>query len=80
MASSSWIFEWMASLTSRKEAIPVLHDSTLYLIQTKTQSYTGNIAFQNDTFMKVSLTSEKQKVVKILKQNIQKVEILPSIH
>lgn len=51
-------------------------DPTLYCIHTKTQRYKGNIAFQNDTFMKVSLAEERQKVVKILKENIQKVEIL----
>ena len=75
MAGSSLIFKWMSMLTTPKEEVPVLHDPTLYIIQTKTQRYTGNIAFQNDTFMKVSLNEERQKVVKILKQNIQRVEI-----
>ena len=76
MTGSSLIFRWMTALTDRKESLPVLHDPTLYLIQTKTQQYTGNIAFQNDTFMKVALAAEKQKVIKILKENIQKVEII----
>lgn len=78
MASSTWLFEWMTFLTNRKETTSVLHDPTLYQIQTKTQQYTGNIAFQNDTFMKVMLAEEKQKVVKILKSNIEKVEIVRS--
>lgn len=78
MSASGLIFQWMTFLTNRKEEIPVLHDPTLYSIQTKTQRYTGNIAFQNDTFMKVALATDKQKVIKILKENIQKVEILHS--
>jgi hypothetical protein len=79
MTGSISILKWVTSLTSsRKEQMEVQSDPTLYRIHTKTQRYTGNIAFQNDTFMKVSLTEEKQKVVKILKENIQKVEILNS--
>lgn len=72
------IFDWMTFLTGRKEVVPVLYDPTLYQIHTRTQRYTGNIAFQNDIFMKVMLAEEKQKVIKILKENIQKVEIIRS--
>jgi len=75
MTGSSLLFRWMASFISPKENVAVLHDPTLYQIQTKTQRYTGNIVFQNDIFMKVSIASEKQQVVKILKENIMKVEI-----
>ena len=80
MRGSTLIFKWMSFLTNRKETIPVLHDPTVYNIRTKTQQYIGNIAFQNDTFMKVSLATDNQKVVKILKENIQKVEILSIQH
>jgi hypothetical protein len=76
MTGSISILKWVSFLTTRKESTEVQMDTTLYRIHTKTQRYTGNIAFQNDTFMKVSLSEEKQKVVKILKENIQKVEII----
>jgi hypothetical protein len=76
MVGNGIIFRIMSAFTAPNENIAIISDPTLYLIQTRSQNYTGKIAFQNDTFMKVELMTERQKVVKILKQNIQKVEIV----
>ena len=78
MAGIGMIFQWVSALNSPKETAAVFQDPTLYSIRTKTQVYRGNIAFQNDIFMKVALAAENHKVVKILKENIEKVEILNS--
>jgi hypothetical protein len=76
MVGDAIIFRVMAYIKGEGEAKAVINDPTLYLIETTTQSYTGRIAFQNDVFMKVELMTEKPKVVKILKENIVKVQII----
>ena len=48
-------------------------DPTIYRIDTNTHSYIGQILFQNDILIKVK--TEGPRVVKILKQNIQRVVI-----
>lgn len=76
MVGQDFFYRMMASITGQGEVKAILNDPTLYLIQTQSQCYTGKIAFQNDTFMKVELKTQSPKVVKILKVNIKKVEIL----
>lgn len=76
MLGDAIIFRVMAYIKGENENRAILNDPTVYLIETNTQSYTGMITFQNDTFMKVELMTERPKVVKILKENIRKVEII----
>jgi hypothetical protein len=76
MLGDAIIFRVMALIKGENDSKATLNDPTVYLIETNTQSYTGMIAFQNDTFMKVELMTERPKVVKILKKNIRKVEII----
>ena len=72
------IYRIMSSIAGEPVSASNTQDPTLYLIQTQSQSYTGKIAYQNDMFMKVELKTQRPKVVKILKSNIRKVEILNS--
>ena len=75
MIVDNFMFKLLAAFSGKNESMPTFHDPTLYHIQTTSQNYTGKIAFQNDKFMKLMLAAQP-KVVKILKENIKKVEII----
>lgn len=49
-------------------------DLTVYKIETNTHSYSGQIVFQDD--VKLKIKTEGPRVIKVLKQNIQRIVIL----
>lgn len=51
-------------------------DPTVYRVETVTHTYCGQILFQDDFKIKVKI--EGPRIVKILKQNIQRVVIVKS--
>jgi hypothetical protein len=62
--------------TSRQEdSLPaVLADPTLYCVETIQRTYYGRIIFQDDVQLK--LQTEENKAVKILKENIKRVQVM----
>lgn len=52
-------------------------DTTVYRIDTQTNSYLGQIFFQDDIQIKVKV--EDKRVIKILKQNIQRVTVVKPV-
>jgi hypothetical protein len=55
-------------------ATETLTDPTMYCIETTQRTYYGRIIFQDDVQLK--LQTEENKAVKILKENIRRVQVM----
>ena len=75
METEGFLSKFFAMVMGKEEDRPAVMDSTVYEIQTNSHTYTGKIAFQDDKVMKLALTSQ-DKAVKILKENIKRVNII----
>ncbi len=59
----------------QEDSLPaVLTDPTLYCVETLQRTYYGRIIFQDDVQLK--LQTEENKAVKILKENIKRVQVM----
>jgi len=56
-----------------RESLPALEDPTLYKVMTQTDTYCGRISYQDNAMMWLKTGG---KPVKILKQNIVRINII----
>lgn len=63
-----------APIFKKDIAIETMSDHTLYQITTRTNTFYGQIMYQDDVMMK--LQTKEGKPVKILKENITDIKIL----
>lgn len=67
------LFNWMDQSQVQGS---ISTDPTVYRIETVTHTYYGQILFQDDYKLKIKI--EGPRIVKILKQNIQRIVIVKS--
>lgn len=78
--SSAFVMGWnVLNFFSRQEnSMPeTLADPTVYCIETVQRMYYGRIIFQDDVQLK--LQTEDNKPVKILKENIRRVQVMRTL-
>ena len=67
------LFRWM---DQNRPLGSISADPTVYKVETITHTYCGQILFQDDYALKIK--TEGPRIVKILKQNIQRIVIIKS--
>lgn len=68
----------MNFLSRQENSLPeTLADPTVYCIETVQRMYYGRIVFQDDVQLK--LQTEDSKAVKILKENIKRVQVMRTL-
>jgi hypothetical protein len=76
MKTVSLLSSFINLFKPEEEELTPMMDTSLYLIQTTRHNYTGNIIFQDDYVIKFKPLDGPSKPVKILKQNINSIQIV----
>jgi hypothetical protein len=68
------LLKLLSPLFKRQQTLAPIGDSTLYRVQTRTNTYCGRIMHQDEVVIRFQ--SNEGKPVKILKENIRNISIL----